>query len=309
MISPFLTLLVIVTTIDISTQSAATTASTATAVSRVVRMRCIIHRVVPSPCRYTAESQRLLPIHTDQSQVSLTIALNSCADYDGGGTYFLDSDITVNCDIGAVVAFPGAATHGGAAITRGVRYIIAVFLYQEEEPEANSDVNDEQVSAHDTLLVLKRATPSDAEEVMAVVNAAYAVEIGSTGVAFKSCNRYTDVGQTLADIEAAVASVDVDTARDGSSLHSPSSSSIFIVARRLSYGPHGPVIGCIRAEVRSSDCGERVCEFGPFAVAPTAQGEGVGAALLQFVEAHARTLGATRMEIHVVNHRSDAIAW
>lgn len=268
-------------------------------------MTCIIHNVVV--CRYTAENQRLLPIHTDQSQVSLTIALNSRADYDGGGTYFLDSDITVNCDVGAVVAFPGASTHGGAAITRGVRYIIAVFLYQEEELQKNnSDVSDKRLNPRDTLLSLEHATLSDAEEVTAVVNAAYAVEIGSAGVAFKSCNRYTDVGQTLSDIEEAVASI--ETAKDGSPLHPPSPSSTFVVARRLADGPHGPIVGCIRAQLRTSN-GDRICEFGPFAVAPPTQGEGVGTALLQFVESHARTRGATRLEIHVVNHRTDAIAW
>jgi hypothetical protein len=34
--------------------------------------------------------QRQLPLHTDQSTHSLTIALNSLTDYSGGGTFFAD---------------------------------------------------------------------------------------------------------------------------------------------------------------------------------------------------------------------------
>ena len=44
----------------------------------------------------------------------------------------------VRPDIGRVVAFPGEMRHGGAPVTRGVRYIIAAFLWvagrEEVEP-------------------------------------------------------------------------------------------------------------------------------------------------------------------------------
>jgi predicted 2-oxoglutarate/Fe(II)-dependent dioxygenase YbiX len=85
--------------------------------------------------KYAAEKQRELPIHCDQSQFSLTIALNPSSEYDGGGTFFFDADETAQCDAGGVVAFPGHLLHGGAAITRGVRYIIAAFLYLRDEDD------------------------------------------------------------------------------------------------------------------------------------------------------------------------------
>eukprot|EP00037_Helgoeca_nana_P020780 m.207469 g.207469 ORF g.207469 m.207469 type:complete len:248 (-) comp25393_c1_seq1:1944-2687(-) len=85
--------------------------------------------------KYSAGKQRELPIHSDQSQFSLTIAINPASEYDGGGTYFFDVDATAKCDVGGFVVFPGHMAHGGAAITRGVRYIIAAFLYLSDEDD------------------------------------------------------------------------------------------------------------------------------------------------------------------------------
>ena len=83
--------------------------------------------------RYDAAAQRSLPTHQDDSHLSLTIALNGTDEYDGGGTSFEDLERSGGAPIrpekGHVVAFPGALRHGGAAVTRGVRYIIAVFMW------------------------------------------------------------------------------------------------------------------------------------------------------------------------------------
>jgi len=86
--------------------------------------------------RYDAAAQRSLPTHQDDSHLSLTIALNETSEYDGGGTSFedLDGEGFVRPEKGCVVAFPGELRHGGRAVTRGVRYIIAVFLWVAEEP-------------------------------------------------------------------------------------------------------------------------------------------------------------------------------
>ena len=101
--------------------------------------------------KYLAEAQRFLPLHTDQSTLSLTIALNdpdstgssedpalpeeatevmpnSVAGFEGGGTYFESLARTLSPPAGGVVSFPGDVSHGGRPITRGTRYIIAVFL-------------------------------------------------------------------------------------------------------------------------------------------------------------------------------------
>jgi GNAT superfamily N-acetyltransferase len=58
-----------------------------------------------------------------------------------------------------------------------------------------------------------------------------------------------------------------------------------------------------------TDLGGGVAYFGMFAVRPTAQGRGTGSALLSAAEEHARTRGATRMEMTVIAQRADMIAW
>lgn len=81
------------------------------------------------------EHRNALPEHTDESEVSLTIALNDAAE--GGGTYFPSTASTVpfdgtvvRPDVGHVVSFAGGTTrHAGEPVSRGVRYIIAAFLY------------------------------------------------------------------------------------------------------------------------------------------------------------------------------------
>ena len=79
--------------------------------------------------RYDAAAQRYLPTHVDDSHLSITIALNAAAEYDGGGTYFEDADRALCPERGHMVAFPGSLRHGGQTITRGRRYVIAAFLW------------------------------------------------------------------------------------------------------------------------------------------------------------------------------------
>ncbi|CAM9520061.1 unnamed protein product, partial [Ectocarpus sp. 12 AP-2014] len=81
--------------------------------------------------RYDAAAQRSLPLHTDQGELSLTISLNGTGEYEGGGTWFEGLGRAVRPEeAGHVVVFPGGRTvHGGREVTRGVRYILAVFLY------------------------------------------------------------------------------------------------------------------------------------------------------------------------------------
>jgi len=78
-----------------------------------------------------AGGQRRLPLHDDQSVYSLTIALNRVSDYDGGGTFFLEPGEVCKTDVGGIVSFEGCCEHAGVAITKGIRYIIAAFLWAE----------------------------------------------------------------------------------------------------------------------------------------------------------------------------------
>ena len=94
---------------------------------RVERLRVIDAFVV----KYDSKKQRSLPRHVDQSEYSFTVALNDCAEYEGGGTFFAHPPAVLNCSAGGVVVFPGDTEHAGYPIFAGTRYIIAVFAYAE----------------------------------------------------------------------------------------------------------------------------------------------------------------------------------
>ena len=82
--------------------------------------------------RYESGAQHHLPMHVDQSAMSVTLALNDAGEYDGGGTMFAAPvGETVRPGRGHVVAFKGGLQHGGSPVTRGTRYIVAAFLFAE----------------------------------------------------------------------------------------------------------------------------------------------------------------------------------
>ncbi|MCD2196872.1 GNAT family N-acetyltransferase [Actinomycetospora endophytica] len=64
--------------------------------------------------------------------------------------------------------------------------------------------------------------------------------------------------------------------------------------------------GCAAVTHRA---GEPTASFGMFAVRPHTQGAGVGKALQAAAEEHARTAGATTMELCVIDRRAELIAW
>ena len=79
-----------------------------------------------------SKAQAELHRHCDQSLLSFTIGLNPCSEYEGGGTNFdFDGIGTIHADEGCFTAFPGNLFHSGAAVTKGTRYIIVLFLYSD----------------------------------------------------------------------------------------------------------------------------------------------------------------------------------
>jgi hypothetical protein len=82
-----------------------------------------------------------LPIHVDESTHSFVLALSD--DYEGGGTYFYDEDTTVHLKLGYLLSFKGDSVyHGGEVLSQGIRYIIAAFLFHDNENEnTKSDEN------------------------------------------------------------------------------------------------------------------------------------------------------------------------
>jgi tetratricopeptide (TPR) repeat protein len=81
-----------------------------------------------------ARTNNFLPVHVDESTHSFVLVLNG--DFDGGGTYFCDHYTTLSPKTpGCLVSFRGASLrHGGNVVTKGTRYIMAVFLYHDPPP-------------------------------------------------------------------------------------------------------------------------------------------------------------------------------
>ncbi|MGW8847661.1 GNAT family N-acetyltransferase [Streptomyces xiamenensis] len=74
-------------------------------------------------------------------------------------------------------------------------------------------------------------------------------------------------------------------------------------------GP-APLLACCQLQHRPDPRGPGAAYFGMFAVSPTAQGAGIGAAVLAHAERTARTVWQVeRMEMQVITARTDLIAW
>eukprot|EP00536_Pseudo-nitzschia_multiseries_P010188 jgi/Psemu1/288948/fgenesh1_pg.304_\ len=68
----------------------------------------------------------------DAFLVRCVLALND--DFDGGGSYLYSLEQSVNPSTGGMISFLGnRCLHGGTPVTRGVRYILAIFLYQDDD--------------------------------------------------------------------------------------------------------------------------------------------------------------------------------
>jgi GNAT superfamily N-acetyltransferase len=110
------------------------------------------------------------------------------------------------------------------------------------------------------VIVIEPARPADAGEILTVQRAAYVTEAQRYGDP-----RLPPLTETLAEVEAAVATATVLVARDG-----------------------GRLVGVVRGRLD----GDGTCHVGRLAVAPDRQGGGVGGRLLDAIEAaHAGRAG------------------
>jgi GNAT superfamily N-acetyltransferase len=131
-------------------------------------------------------------------------------------------------------------------------------------------------------LEITAARAEDLVPLTALVNAAYEVETGDSGVAFKKTKRIV-----VPEKELLPCIVEGRT---------------FVVR-----GESGSILGCLVWERVEAEDGKVSYHFGPFAVDPNAQGKGVGKALLNALYTMAREAGAASIDIEVVNWRSDII--
>ena len=97
--------------------------------------------------RYDAEGgQRHLPVHTDDSSHSFTIALNGYDAYEGGGTYVCNLGRSYRPSVGGIMTFRGdQLQHGGDPVVRGIRYVIVGFLYVDKHHAEDDDCFDNDI--------------------------------------------------------------------------------------------------------------------------------------------------------------------
>eukprot|EP01035_Chromulina_nebulosa_P062193 gene62193-85053_t len=131
------------------------------------------------------------------------------------------------------------------------------------------------------MIEIVNARLEDADEVMSLVNEAYLVELGDSGVACKNALRLLDALEP--SIQTAYS--------EGRAI------------KCLSKQSDGSTVlaGFIAWEV----IGDGVISFGPFAVRKEFNGKGLGKALVSKVEDIGRQKKMTQIDIFILNHRAD----
>ena len=164
-------------------------------------------------------------------------------------------------------------------------------LDQEEEQEEEQEERPRKKPRSDPIhlpggLQIDVATTESILEIAEIINRAYDVEKGTTGVSFKKDNidRVTDPESLREDIEAGRAVV-------------------------LKGGEHGKdkdkLLGVCFYEYRVDAVKGKGCFFGPFAAA--SKGKGHGKLMLAEVERLAKKEGCKEMRLVVVNHRTELV--
>ena len=126
--------------------------------------------------------------------------------------------------------------------------------------------------------------PDDRDAIVSLVNRAYRVEFGNTGVSFKNGDRF----DTPAKADGVLSRADA------------------VIVGVLDDNAGGAIASVAVLRHEASDDDERVVELGPLAVDPELQGRGLGRSALDEAKRVARDeLGATQLGIGVVNHRTD----
>ena len=140
----------------------------------------------------------------------------------------------------------------------------------------------EKSQIDDAMPSVRVALTADADAIFSLVNAAYHAETGDVPPAFKATTRFIAHSEILPSIAAGR------------------------VLLLCGEGDGAP-LGCLSYTLeRGAAAGAPLrAHFGPFAVAPGAQGRGVGSALLAELAAHARAAGCVSLDAEVVNHRHD----
>lgn len=98
-----------------------------------------------------------LPCSTDESALSLLLPLNDA--FVGGGTFFVDPNPSPNPNLqaavrprpGQVLLFRGGEiVHGGDPVLAGTRYVIAAFIFIDQQDQDQDDNQDEDPATNNT---------------------------------------------------------------------------------------------------------------------------------------------------------------
>jgi len=107
------------------------------------------------------QRRRHLPVHRDESEISLTLSLNEPRkDYIGGGTYLAKLGQSLAPSRGGMLSFRGQELlHGGDPVMHGVRYVIVAFCYIVRDDDMNKQIANtmKNVESDDSGRVIDRS--------------------------------------------------------------------------------------------------------------------------------------------------------
>jgi len=131
-------------------------------------------------------------------------------------------------------------------------------------------------------LRLRSVRECDKTALLVVVNKAYEIEKGTTGVSFKKMDaaRYTPE------------ELDHDFLQG-----------LYVVAELMD-GSESNIVGAILLEIQQENS-EKICFFGPFATKAPYQKFGIGKILLDFAEKYAISQQCSQLQCAIINVRSD----
>ncbi len=151
----------------------------------------------------------------------------------------------------------------------------------DARPDGFADGRAEHAIAEHAISAVNPET--ELHELFDLINEAFDVELGETGVAFKKegFRRFLTLDELAQKLQACRT----------------------LVLRNRN---DARILGVMCYDIPSTE--PKALHFGPFAVSPRAQGAGVGRALLERVYQEGRMNGCGCVEIDVVNHRSDVLS-
>ena len=135
---------------------------------------------------------------------------------------------------------------------------------------------------------ISNAETNDSTDIYTLINSAYMVEKGDTGISFKKTDRLLNPMDGL------------NEAYENNR----------IIKAELSINNLPVIVGIITWKLLEYEFeGNHIKSiyFGPFAVSPNHQGQGIGKLLLNEIDKKAKELNVDYLDIVVINHRSDLL--